>query len=114
MSKVVKIVGAAAVGFIAGILLAPKSGKETRADIKRKAVEAKDFAVEKAGTVKEKASAGFQAAREGAADASDEVSGFFGRTSKRTGVIARDAKKTASAVADDAKQTTRNVRDAVK
>jgi gas vesicle protein len=35
MSKVVKIAAAAAVGFVAGILLAPKSGKETRADIKR-------------------------------------------------------------------------------
>jgi gas vesicle protein len=29
----------AAVGYIAGILTAPKSGKETRADIKNKAVE---------------------------------------------------------------------------
>lgn len=114
MSKVVKIVGAAAVGFIAGILLAPKSGKETRADIKRKAGEAKDYAVDKAAVVKEKATAGFQAAKSGAADAGEEVSGFFGRTSKRTGVIARDAKKTAGAVAEDAKQTGRNVRDSIK
>ena len=37
MSKFVKVVAAAAAGFVAGILLAPKSGKETRADIKAKA-----------------------------------------------------------------------------
>lgn len=35
------IVGAAA-GVVAGILTAPKSGKETRDDIKRKALETKD------------------------------------------------------------------------
>jgi hypothetical protein len=48
------------------------------------------------------------------AEAGEEVSGFLGRTGKRTGVIAKDAKKTASAVADDAKTTGRNVRNAVK
>jgi gas vesicle protein len=35
------IIGAAA-GIVAGVLTAPKSGKETRDDIKRKASEAKD------------------------------------------------------------------------
>ncbi len=37
------VVGAA-VGVAAGILTAPKSGKETRDDIKKKAVDAKDKA----------------------------------------------------------------------
>lgn len=53
------VVGAA-VGAVVGILTAPKSGKETREDIKTKASEAKDKAGEKlSGTVdavKEKAS----------------------------------------------------------
>lgn len=35
------IIGAAA-GVVAGVLTAPKSGKETREDIKQKALEAKD------------------------------------------------------------------------
>jgi len=43
----------AVVGIVAGFLTAPKSGKETRADVKRKAGEAKDFAVDKAGDVKD-------------------------------------------------------------
>lgn len=37
----------AAVGFVAGILLAPKSGKETRADIARSAAAAKAKAEDK-------------------------------------------------------------------
>jgi gas vesicle protein len=45
----------AAVGFVAGVLTAPKSGKETRADIKEKATEYKDVAGKKADEVKTKA-----------------------------------------------------------
>ena len=36
MKKLLVVVGAAAAGFVAGILMAPKSGKETREDIKAK------------------------------------------------------------------------------
>ncbi|MDR0957572.1 MAG: YtxH domain-containing protein [Candidatus Nomurabacteria bacterium] len=43
----------AALGAIGGLLFAPKSGKETRADIKEKAGEAKDFTVKKAHEVKD-------------------------------------------------------------
>lgn len=39
---------AAAAGAVAGILTAPKSGKETRADLKSKANELKDEATDKA------------------------------------------------------------------
>ena len=42
-----------AVGAVAGILTAPKSGKETRADIKRKAGEFKEDAGELAGKAKD-------------------------------------------------------------
>lgn len=87
MSKKIVATGivAAAAGAIAGILFAPKSGKETRADIKKKAGEAKDYAVKEAGVVKDKASAGFAAAKKGA-----------------------------GTVAEDAKKAGRDVRDAVK
>jgi gas vesicle protein len=47
----------AAAGVITGFLTAPKSGKETRADIKRKAGEVKDGATAKVGEVKSKAGA---------------------------------------------------------
>lgn len=43
----------AALGAVGGLLFAPKSGKETRADIKQKAGEAKDFTVKKAHDAKD-------------------------------------------------------------
>jgi len=49
------IVGAAA-GVVAGLLTAPKSGKETRADVARKARELKDDAADKYDQMKDKAS----------------------------------------------------------
>ncbi len=56
MKKVLAIIGAAAAGFAAGILTAPKSGKETRADIKKKAVELKNEAEKGAKKAKSVAS----------------------------------------------------------
>lgn len=41
MKKLLAVLGAVAAGFAAGILTAPKSGKETREDLKRKAEEYK-------------------------------------------------------------------------
>lgn len=52
MSKPIAIVAAAAAGVIAGILYAPKSGKETRNDIKDKSREAKKIADQKVNQVK--------------------------------------------------------------
>jgi gas vesicle protein len=48
MKKILTVLGAAAAGVVAGILMAPKSGKETREDIKKKAVEFKDEAEKRA------------------------------------------------------------------
>ena len=39
MKKLLTVIGAAVAGVAAGILMAPKSGKETREDIKKKAQE---------------------------------------------------------------------------
>ncbi|MCL2451671.1 YtxH domain-containing protein [Candidatus Saccharibacteria bacterium] len=44
-----------AIGAVAGLLSAPKSGKETRADLKKKADEAKEFAGEKTKEAKKAA-----------------------------------------------------------
>lgn len=57
MGKVAVAVGAtfgAVVGFVTGVLVAPKSGKETRQDIKNVAVSAKDKTVEVASDAAEK------------------------------------------------------------
>lgn len=48
------LIGAAA-GLVAGILTAPKSGKETRQDIADKTGELKDGAAKKADQLKQKA-----------------------------------------------------------
>lgn len=58
MSKGKFAIGAlfgAAVGAVAALLTAPKSGKETREDIKRKAGEIKSDAASKADDVRKKA-----------------------------------------------------------
>lgn len=47
------IIGTAA-GLIAGFLTAPKSGKETRADIKQKAVDLKEDAGQKADRIRKR------------------------------------------------------------
>ena len=47
MKKLLGLVAAAGVGYVAGLLFAPKSGKETRQDLKNKAGDMK----EKAGDV---------------------------------------------------------------
>lgn len=47
MKKVLAILGAAAAGFAAGVLTAPKSGKETRADLKKKTCALKKEAEKK-------------------------------------------------------------------
>lgn len=44
------VLGAAA-GIVAGVLTAPQSGEETRADLKKKAVELKEEAARRAGTM---------------------------------------------------------------
>lgn len=84
MSKVVRTALAVAAGFAAGVLLAPKSGKETREDIKNKALEGKEMADKKAGEVAE-------VAKKGAAKASAEVKG-----------MAKSARKSAEAVRAEA------------
>lgn len=49
MKKVLAVIGAAVAGFAAGILTAPKSGKETRKDLKKKAGKLKSDAEKVAG-----------------------------------------------------------------
>lgn len=52
MKKLIAVIGAVAAGFAAGILTAPKSGKETREDLKKKAESYKGEAEKRAGQAK--------------------------------------------------------------
>lgn len=52
MKKLLTVISAVTAGFVAGVLTAPKSGKETRADLKKKAGELKANAGEYAAKAK--------------------------------------------------------------
>ncbi|HET8883876.1 MAG TPA: YtxH domain-containing protein [Candidatus Saccharimonadales bacterium] len=64
MSKSTNVIVAAAAGFIAGILCAPKSGAETRKDVKDKSLEAKEYADQKAVQAKQMIAKGRSAVAE--------------------------------------------------
>lgn len=74
----------AVIGFVSGILLAPKSGKETREDIKNTALSTKDAVVENANKAKEatvqKANDLKSKAEDVAGDVSDKAVEFRSRT----------------------------------
>lgn len=63
----------AAVGVIAGVLTAPKSGKETRADLKKKANEVADKAVNTADSVRSRADTAVKDAKVTAESYADRV-----------------------------------------
>jgi len=122
MSKLLKLIVAAAGGFVAGILLAPKSGKETREDLKLKADEAKIKAKKKADDLKVAADEGTETFRRGADVASREVV-EFGRSAKATAEkiaaeaaeLGGEARTRAARVASDAKKTAQTIeKDAEK
>jgi gas vesicle protein len=56
MSKLAKVAVVAGLGVAAGMLLAPKSGKENRNDLKKKVEQAKKYVNEKAEQAQEMAS----------------------------------------------------------
>ena len=121
MSKALKVIAATAIGFAAGILLAPKSGKETRQDIKNKAADAKHYAGEKADQVKGAAHDGIESLKHGAGKMGDEAKTLAGhaRTSagkvgKEASKLADDAKTSAGRLADEARRTAGNVAGDVK
>jgi gas vesicle protein len=109
MGKALKVIGATALGFVAGILLAPKSGKETRKDIKNKASKAKTYAGGKAGHLK-------NVATKSAHEVGDEAKGFAKSArgsaaivSTEAGRLADEAKTRAARVAEEAKRASRSV-----
>lgn len=72
------VIGIAA-GVIAGLLTAPKSGKETRADLKQKAAELKDKAADKAEHVIDKVEDYKERGEQVASDVVEDVKRGFRR-----------------------------------
>lgn len=121
MTKLIKIALATAAGFVAGILVAPKSGKETRQDIKDKAVEAKHVAAEKAEQVKAAIHDGTESLKEGSKHIGTEAAGLNASTrasadrlAAEAKILSGEAKKRALNVAEDARQTASKVQKDIK
>lgn len=109
MNKFVTFVLAATGGFVAGVLLAPKSGKETREELKRKATDYKgkahegfDEAKKGARLVKTEVAEGAEVVKEIALDVGDSVGTgvdrFKEEVGRRAGVIKKDVSETSRGV----------------
>lgn len=83
MSKLMKLVVASVAGFAAGVLLAPKSGKETRAELAKQAKKAKKQAAKKAELLKDVADDSKDTIIH-SADAAGKEAVEFGRSAKAT------------------------------
>lgn len=116
MGKIGKIAIAATAGFVAGILLAPKSGKETREEIKVKANEAKGRAKEKARQVKSAALEAGETLKDSAAVMEKEARGMAkstresaDRTVREVAHLNDEAKARGARMAAEARRTTAKV-----
>lgn len=72
----------AAAGLVTGILTAPKSGKETRSDLKKKAKEIKEDASDKLAVAKDKASDVVSSAKDMTSDYRDRAGRAFDSAKK--------------------------------
>lgn len=108
----VNIVLVAAGSFIAGVLLAPKSGKKTRQELKKKVVDYKDSVLESeeldrvkkgAASVKEELVDGVESMKHIAKDASGDAR----RTAER---VKEEAAHRAKAIKENVSQTTNDVK----
>ena len=117
MSRLLKVLFATAAGFVAGVLVAPKSGKETRADLKRKADEAKGEVAVRAEQAKAAAEAAAGSVKHSAKKAGVEAEGFA-KSAKQSATVMRDeaerlseeAKVRAARVGTEAKKTLGDLR----
>jgi gas vesicle protein len=93
---------AAVVGFVAGLLFAPKSGKETREEISEKADKARGAAMDAYDSIKS-----------GARNVATEATGMAHSVKDSAEDVASEAKKRSDKVVDQAKQTAHTVKSDV-
>ena len=86
------VVGAVA-GFVTGILTAPKSGKETQADVKEAAIKLKSSATTEAAKLKESGEEFVKNAQKGAQDVLNDVGERADDLKTRTNNAVEGAKK---------------------
>ncbi|MGL4741397.1 MAG: YtxH domain-containing protein [Sarcina sp.] len=105
MAKTAKTVGVtaiigASVGALGGVLFAPKSGKETREDIKNSALDANEKLKSKASEAKVALNDKLQASKENIADANSKIKEYL-KNKKSKDVIVEETAAQEVAVADE-------------
>jgi gas vesicle protein len=108
MHKTAKVALVAAVGFVAGMLLAPKSGTETRRDLKIKANRAKLYAQGKSEKAKMAADEARGTLKTSVAGVNREAAGMAKSTRASAEKVSNVATVEAEKLADEAK--TRGIR----
>lgn len=120
MKKLLGFVAAAAAGYVAGVLMAPKSGEETRRDLKEKKAELEQKAAVKSEQVKEVMHESGQTLRSGVDALGDEASRFGKKASVSTARIGKEAtqlgsqaKRSLGRAAETATKTSKGVGESV-
>lgn len=91
MGKTLKVLLAAATGFVAGVLMAPKSGEENRKDLRKKVDELKGYAEVQAEKAKDISDDVAETVKKGAANAESEVREFAGSALNSAQVVVKEA-----------------------
>ena len=104
MSKALNALVAAAAGFAAGVLLAPKSGKETREEIRSKARDTKGRIDEKTGETMDVLKEGATRAEIEARDMAKSIRKSAGTVAAEANFLGHEAKERAARVAENSKQ----------
>jgi gas vesicle protein len=102
MVKTKDVFLAAVAGFVAGLLFAPKSGKETREEISEKADKARGAAMDAYGSIKS-----------GARNVATEAKGMAHSVKDSADDITSEAKERSTKVTDQAKHTVHSVKSDV-
>lgn len=120
MKKLLGMIAAAGAGYAAGVLLAPKSGKETREDLKKKADEAREVAAQKSEKAKEVYQESAAKVKLGATEISTDVEALSKKArtsaahiSKEAKELGVEAKRHLGRAAGTATKTTRSVGQSV-
>lgn len=116
MKKLLGLVAAAGVGYVAGLLFAPKSGKETRLDIKSKLDNLKETTSEKMDSAKDVYDESVAKVKKGAGEIGEEMTiiaqeaqtsaGHIGKEARRFG---GEAKKHLGKASNSAARTTKEI-----
>lgn len=116
MKKLLGVIAAAAAGYVAGVLMAPKSGEETRKDLRDKKAELEQKANEKKEVAREVLDESAAKVKKGVSKISDEAVEFgkkaqtsADKIGKEASQISTQAKHSLGRAADTAAKTSKDV-----